>query len=180
MKIGNLVYEMVIEESMKSKEKFEEILKKWQVTYPNMTADDAVKILKRHDAIKNNITMDQPGVVSFLARYDGIPQGTKKYELKDLRDIFKFEIKHLVEFLTEFGNFSIDLGDVDNEENPESRLKRIFKEKAEQKTDEKVEESKKMWTDENTATVNENGFRVYEIKNQDQAVRMGYYYQEFH
>jgi hypothetical protein len=121
--------------------------------------------------------MDQPGVVSFLARYDGIPQGTKKYELKDLRDIFKFEIKHLVEFLTEFGNFSIDLGDVDNEENPESRLKRIFKEKAEQKTDEKVEESKKMWTDENTATVNENGFRVYEIKNQDQAVRMGYYYQ---
>jgi hypothetical protein len=180
MKIGNLVYEMVIEESMKSKEKFEEILKKWQVTYPNMTADDAVKILKRHDAIKNNITMDQPGVVSFLARYDGIPQGTKKYELKDLRDIFKFEIKHLVEFLTEFGNFSIDLGDVDNEESPESRLKRIFKEKAEQKTDEKVEESKKMWTDENTATVNENGFRVYEIKNQDQAVRMGYYYQEFH
>ena len=50
MKIGNLVYEMVIEESIKSKEKFEEILSKWQRTYPNMTADDAVKILKRHDA----------------------------------------------------------------------------------------------------------------------------------
>jgi len=180
MKIGNLVYEMVIEESIKSKEKFEEILSKWQRTYPNMTADDAVKILKRHDDIKSNITMDQPGVVSFLARYDGLPQGTKKYELKDLRDVFKFEINHLVEFLTEFGNFSINLGDVNSEESPESRLKRIFKERAEQKTDEKIEESKKMWTDENTATVNENGFRVYEIKNQDQAVRMGYYYQEFH
>jgi hypothetical protein len=178
MKIGNLVYEMVIEESIKSKEKFEEILKKWQRTYPNMTADDAVKILKRHDDIKSNITMDQPGVVSFLARYDGLPQGTKKYELKDLRDVFKFEINHLVEFLTEFGNFSIDLGDGNNDENPESRLKKIFAEKAEQKTDEKIEESKKMWFDENNAIINENGFRVYEIKNQTDAVRMGYYYQE--
>ena len=178
MKIGNLVYEMVIEESMKSKEKFEEILKKWQVTYPNMTAEDAVKILKRHDAIKNNITMDQPGVVSFLARYDGLPQGTKKYELKDLRDSFKFEINHLVEFLTEFGNFQIDLGDVNNNESPESRLNKIFTERAEQKTDEKIEESKKMWFDENNAIINENGFRVYEIKNQNDAVRMGYYYQE--
>lgn len=180
MKFGNLLYEVVIEESIKGKEKFEEILRKWQITYPNITADDAVKILKRHDAIKSNITMDQPGVVSFLARYDGIPQGTKKYELKDLRDVFKFEVKHLVEFLTEFGNFSIDLGDVNSEESPESRLKRIFKEKAEQKTDEKIEESKKMWYDENTAIINENGFRVYEIKSQDQVVRMGYYYQEFH
>lgn len=178
MKIGNLVYEMVIEESMKSKEKFEEILKKWQRTYPNMTADDAVKILKRHDAIKNNITLDQPGVISFLARYDGLPQGSKKYELKDLRDVFKFEINHLVEFLTEFGNFSIDLGDSPENENPESRLKKIFAEKAEQKTDEKIEESKKMWFDESKALISENGFRVYEIKNQNDAVRMGYYYQE--
>lgn len=178
MKFKNLISDLLIESAIKSKAKFEEILNKWKVVYPEMTAEDAVKIITRHDNIKNNITMDQPGVVTFLARYDGFPQGTKKYELKDLRDIYKFEINHLVEFLTEFGNFSIDLGGSDNPENQEEKIKKIFAQNAEQKTEEKIEESKKMWFDESTAIISENGLRVYPIKDQNDAIRMGYYYQE--
>jgi hypothetical protein len=178
MKFKNLIYDLVIESVTKNEAKFTELLNKWKLVYPEMTAEDAVKIIKRHDNIKSNITMDQPGVVTFLARYDGIPEGTKKYELKDLRDLYRFEVNHLVEFLTEFGNFSIDLGGSDDSENQEEKLKRIFAQKAEQKTEEKIEASKKMWFDESTATINENGFRVYTIKDQNDAIRMGYYYQE--
>lgn len=178
MKFKNLIYDLVIESVIKNEAKFTELLNKWKLVYPEITAEDAVKIIKRHDNIKSNITMDQPGVVTFLARYDGIPQGTKKYELKDLRDLYKFEVNHLVEFLTEFGNFSIDLGGSDDSENQEEKLKRIFAQNAEQKTEEKIEASKKMWFDESTAIISENGFRVYTIKDQNDAIRMGYYYQE--
>ena len=178
MKFGNLLYDIIFESAIKNKAKFNELVDKWRVIYPDMTEDQAVKIFTRHSNIKDQISMDQPGVVTFLARYDGIPQGTKKYELKDLRDIYQFQVNHLVEFLREFGNFSIDLEDESTENNSESSLKKIFSEKDEQKTDKKIEESKKMWYNESTALINENGFRVYDIKNQTDIIRMGYYYQE--
>jgi hypothetical protein len=174
-------YDLIVEE-IKNKRLFNDVLMpKWRSVYPNLTDVEGEIIYDRHDKLKNQIKPDNPAVTSFLFRYDG-NFGTKKYELKDLTDITRFEIKELIEFLKEFGSLNIDLADeqVDNLQAKENEYKKIFNQNGVQKTPEKIEASQEMWKDTSTALINEDGFRVYEIFSQDQSIRMGYYYHTLH
>lgn len=182
MKIENIIEDILFEEEIKNKKLFRTLAEKWKTQCPELSIDDMVKIFNRHDAIKNTITDNVPAVISFLRRYDG-EHGTKKYTIQNLKDITSIDLDHLVEFLTEFGRFYIDYpcaktGDSKKEQN--AQIKRIFSENGNKKTPEKIELSKKMWYDQSTAIINVNGFRVYPIFNQEQAIRMGYYYQTIH
>lgn len=180
MNIKDLVYDIVVE-AVKNKGLFDRLMINWRGTYPNLTDAEGEYIFNRHDGLKGQMKPTNPAVVSFLTRYDG-EFGTKKYELKDLTDITRFEIKHLIDFLKEFGRFELDLGDSqpDDLEKKEEELKRVFNQSGNKKTPEKIESSKSMWTDASTALINEGDFRVYEIMNQTQSIRMGYYYQTIH
>ena len=180
MNIKDLVYDLVVE-AVKNKGLFDRLMTKWKETYPNLTDGEGEYIYNRHDQLKGQMKLTNPAVVSFLTRYDG-NYGTKKYELKDITDITRFDTKHLIEFLKEFGRFELNLvGDENNDsEKKEEEIKKIFDQNGGQKTPEKIEFSKSMWFDSSTALINEGDFRVYEIMNQAQSIRMGYYYQTIH
>jgi hypothetical protein len=182
MKIKEIIYDLLIED-VKNKNLFGKIITKWQTECPELSNEDAEKIFERHENIKNSIKEDAPSVISFLSRYDG-NHGTQRYVFTDLLDITRLPVEKLVEFLIEFGKFYIDFpcgkkDEVTNKERQEE-LKKIFNENGPQKTPEKIEESRKMWFDESSTIINENGFRVYPIMNQQQSIRMGYYYQTLH
>lgn len=186
MKTIDLVFDLLVED-VKNKKLFNFLMNDeknpnaWRKTYPNLTDEQGVYIFNRHNNLKDQIKPTHPAVSSFLSRHDG-NFGTKKYELKELTDITKFNIKELVEFLREFGKFEIDIADEqkDNVDKNEVELRKIFTEKGNNTTPEKIEASKKMWTDVGSALINEDKFRVYEVFNQQQSIRMGYYYQFVH
>lgn len=186
MKIHSLVYDLLISEAKsKSEERLEAIVSKWRETYPDLTDEQIVQIFTRHKNLNNVIKNPKShGVISFLSRHDG-QHRTTKYTLADLTQIDKFNITDLIDFLKEFGDLDIDLGvdtDTDTETFGEKQkaLERIFAINGNQKTKEKIEESKKMWYNPSTAIVNEDDFRIYPILNQNMSIRMGYYYQTIH
>ncbi len=182
MKIRDIVYNLLIEE-VKNKNLFNKILPKWKSECPELSDEDSSKIFERHENIKNSIREENPAVVSFLSRHDG-NYGTNKYVFTDLLDITRLPVEHLVEFLIEFGKFYIDFpcgkkSETKNKER-EEQLNKIFNQGGPEKTPEKIQESKNMWFDPTTALINVDGFRVYSILNQQQSIRMGYYYQVLH
>lgn len=180
MRILDSVFDFIVEE-VKNKNLFFRLMSDWRKTFPNLTDEQGEFIFNRHEEVRKQINPTNPSVLSFLSRYDG-QFGTKKYVLQDLPDISKFEIKDLIEFLQEFGKINLSLGDdsSDKSEEREEELKKIFSENGVQKTNEKIEASKQMWMDPSSTIINEGDFRVYSILNQEQSIRMGYYYQSIH
>lgn len=180
MRILDNVFDLIVEE-VKNKNLFFKLMSEWKKTFPNLTDEQGEYIYNRHDQLKGQIKPNNPAVISFLSRYDG-QFGTKKYELKDLTDITRFNIKELLEFLKEFSKIDLNIDDeaVDDSKQKEEEYKKIFSQNANQKTPLKIEASKQMWMDQSTAKINEGDFRVYEILNQEQSIRMGYYYQSIH
>lgn len=167
------------------------LVEKWSVEYPafgaldpTMKMDYADYIVKFHSSIKRKISIKDPTVYNFLKRHDG-KHGTKLITLEQLKDVTAVPIQDLINFLNFYGGFKkLELGDdvasagyVDDDE---FKLTKIFNTSGLNPTNRKVEVSKAMWYSDENAIINDGGFRVYEIKNQTQAVRMGYYYQELH
>jgi hypothetical protein len=178
MKFKNLIHDLIVEE-VKNKNLFNKLYNLWKESIPNLTLNDAETIFNRHDNIKDVLkNPNTPAVISFLTRHDG-QHGSKKYELKQLTDITQFNIFDLIEILTEYGKFNLE-NDYGNGGNEKNHLNKIFSENGNKKTNEKIEESKRMWFDPSSAKISEDGFRVYEILNQVQSMRMGYYMQEVH
>lgn len=143
--------------------------KKWSRKIKNLTLQDTEKIYDAHKKISNNINPDQQAVKIFLNRHDG-KHGFKKYKIENLKDISTIEINDLLNFLKESSNFQLNVNENDNEE--------TFKNDNFKITPEKIESSKNMWFDDNTAIINEENFRVYDVDSQKKSIRMGYYYQE--
>lgn len=180
MKFKDLIYDIIVEE-VKNKKLFDALMNKWRETFPKLTNEQGEYIYKRHDAIKGQIKPNNPAVITFLRRYDG-NFGNPKFELKDITDITKLNIKFLIEFLEEFGNFNLDIEDNENidKENKEKEIASIFAREGKEPTNDKIEISKSFWYDTSNALINEDNFRIYEIMNQAQSIRMGYYYQQIH
>jgi hypothetical protein len=189
MKIGELVFDLLLEE-VKQKNLFNALLKKWREESPQFNALDpekqlevGEKIFVQHSRIKNSIGLNIPAVASFLARYDG-EHGSAKYDLNTLKDIQKLPLPKLVEFLTEWGKFYLDvnLGGEDevNQEEKEEELKIIFDKDGPKVSNDKLEASKALWYDENSTLVSKPNFRAYEIMNEEMSKRFGYYYQTMH
>lgn len=177
MRINDIVYDMLVEE-VKNKTLFNALMTKWRLEYPELTPEQGEEIYNKHSVIKPNITEDRPGVVTFLARHDG-NHGFRKFNINDLKDITKFTLKEILDFLKTYSGFKMG-GDVDGgEETPKVNVNKVFEENGNQPTESKIEASKAMWESDN-AIINEDGFRVYSILNQTQVIRMGYYYQTIH
>ena len=161
------------------RELFTRLIKKWRETFPEMTVEDALTIFNKYrEAIPQINDESIPAVKGFLYRGGG------KYTLNDLRDGSKVDIKDLLMFLLEFKKFRIQIGsdkaDVDVEK---ERVDNIFSERLPGKgvgsiTQNKIEESKKMWEGSNNLIVNEGDLRVYSVNTREEAKRYGYYYQE--
>lgn len=156
------------------RELFTRLANQWRETYPEMTDEYAMAVFKAYreslPLIKNET---QPEVRSFILRGNG------KYTINDLRDGSKVNIKDLLTFLKEFKKFKDEIGGVKNDRGAkEEQLRQIFSENKARPTEKKIEASKAMWEGNENLVINEGDFRVYSVNTREEAIRMGYYYQE--
>ena len=118
------------------------------------------------DNIKNGIRLNSPQVKTFLLHFDG-NHGTKKYmgnvENNDLKNPFTYTLTQM-EFITD----EYQTKDLTPTENAELITKSEYDDKL-------AEVSKKLWYDPSKAVINLPGFRVYQPKNQMDAVKYGWY-----
>ena len=143
-------------------------------------------IITRHDVIKPLLNVDNSIVYNFLLRHDGT-HGSKKVELQQLQSLPEAPIEELLELMValskgkfEKKSLSTATGvesEKSEEEIEKERVDEIFKENSNRPTEEKLEYSKSLWEDPSTALVNENGVRLYYIKDQETSERFGYYYE---
>lgn len=190
MKIGDIVYDLLMEEVI-NKSLYDNVRKKWLLECPELNQLDGEEIDKKlepifnaHSRVKGSLRVDMPAVVSFLTRYSGI-NGREKFTFDIIKDIKRIPLKKLVEFLEEHTNLDVDLPCIEKNKKDEAkeeklRLKQIFDKDGQNKTLQKINESKRMWDSDENCVINLGPLRVYEILNQNQAVRMGYYYHEIY
>jgi hypothetical protein len=188
----------ILEEAVSKKDIPPLLLQKLIEAYPKFSSlppeeqnDYVNNIIERHDKLKPNINMDNPKVFNFLSRHDGT-HGSKKITLEQLLDITQTPIVELIDFLIFMGKFDkhssfsvggdevSDVPEKTPEEEREEMLNTIFSQNGVLKTDKKIEVSKEMWMDTDSAIIDEGGVRVYKIVNETQSMRMGYYYQSIH
>ena len=156
------------------RELFTRLANKWRETYPEMTDEFAMAVFKAYrESLPLIKDETQPEVRSFILRGNG------KYTINDLRDGNKVNIKDLLTFLKEFKKFQEEIGGGKNDRDAEEeQLKQIFSENKAKPTEKKIEASKAMWEGNDNLVINEGDFRVYSVNTREEAIRMGYYYQE--
>ena len=156
------------------RELFIRLANKWRETYPEMTDEFAMAVFKAYrESLPLIKDETQPEVRSFILRGNG------KYTINDLRDGNKVNIKDLLTFLKEFKKFQEEIGGGKNDRDAEEeQLKQIFSENKAKPTEKKIEASKAMWEGNDNLVINEGDFRVYSVNTREEAIRMGYYYQE--
>jgi hypothetical protein len=182
MKINDLIFDMLVEE-VKANQKtfFNELMTKWRTEVPELTDEQGEKVFNRNNNIKNQISIENSGVLRFLKRHDGRYTDKKKYTLNDLKQIQVFTFKDLVSFLVEFGKF--EMGGEEKEtsvEDERAKLDAIFASDGNQPNEAKIEASKPMWFGDENCVINKGGVRVYKVLSETHAKRMGYYYQSLH
>jgi hypothetical protein len=182
MKINDLIFDMVFEE-IKANQKtfFNELMVKWRAEMPQLTDDQGEKVFNRHNNIKNQISIENSGVLRFLKRHDGRFPDKQKYSLNDLKQIQVFKFADLVSFLVEFGKFEMGGEEKQTDvEDEKAKLDAIFASDGNQPNAAKIEASKPMWFGDENCVINKGGVRVYKVMSESHAKRMGYYYQSLH
>lgn len=193
MSIKKIVSKILLEASI-SKKDFPNIVKQklseaYPVAFNELTPEEQDKyvnsIIVRHDQLKSTMNTDNPIVNNFLLRHDGT-HGSKKIELQQLQSLPQAPIVELLDLMKALGKFeklnlSTGTGDGDVEKTEEEiekeRVDSVFLEADNKPTEKKLEYSKSLWEDPNTAIINDNGVRVYFIKDQETSERFGYFYE---
>lgn len=184
MKIGDLVYDLVIESSKKD-QLVQQKIQSWLSENPQLSPEKAKNIidwfLKVSDKLKlkfqykakdkdtgEEISYDsyRPQIYTFLKKFDG-NHGEEKFEERFLTDPLKYNAKQAEFLYDEFHPVKTD--DADEE------VDQVLDPKKRQPTPEKERASKELWYNPNNALINEEGFRVYSIDNQLKSIFYGYY-----
>lgn len=187
MNIEKKVRDLLLEALEKKYQKqFNVVYSNWKQTYSEMDVNDAEEIYKTYRSVLPNLNMNNEVVVQFLNKHTG-KFGRRKLELSDVQNIERLTINELLQLLRELNKynkkFDANKSDLEKEESEKQReieLEKIFSQNDVISTPEKIAQSKSMWYDESRAKISEGSVRAYEIMNQEEAIRMGYYYQFIH
>jgi hypothetical protein len=183
--ISNIVNEAVKKGDLVAflSNKFSSESPKFNSLDPETKSTHTFGIIEAYRNIKSKLRVSNPGVFSFLQRHDG-NHGTNLITIEQLNKITEVPYKELMELLSTVGDFKPIATDGDSKsfggDDDEVKLIKTFGASGNKPTEGKVETSKQMWASPKNAVINEDGFRVYHIKDQAQAIRMGYYYQTLH
>jgi hypothetical protein len=161
MKFNEIITNVIYEE-IKNKKLFNALMDKWKMEKPNLSPDEAETLITSFQRIQNGLKPEKPQVFSFLNRFDG-QHGTQRFDPANLKDITKYGYKEISSLIGEY---------TDDEENVGGDA---FADKDTKPTPEKIEASKQLWEGEENLIINEEGFRVYDIKDQKMSVKYGYY-----
>jgi hypothetical protein len=173
-----------------SKEIFKLCFDKWKRQNESLTPEITKTILDKYETFRDRINDSRWQVNMFLAMFENSQGGiTKEYNIERLKNPSLIDLNDILKLISlfysdwEIPNFYTPNKKEEAVEDPKIKLRELFNAPGENNwkndaTPEKIEVSKKMWTGPENAVVNEDGFRVYKIDSQEQAVWMGYYYQE--
>ena len=180
----------IVNEAVKKSDLTAFLMNKWNSESPKFNSLDSetksshtLAIIQSYQSIKSKLRPNYPAVFSFLQRHDG-NHGSNLITIEQLNKITEVPFNQLMELLSTVGNFKPLVSDgeskVSGGDDGEVKLIKTFGVSGNKPTEGKVTTSKEMWGSPNNAIINEDGFRVYHIKDQTQAIRMGYYYQSLH
>lgn len=164
MKIGDLIYDVLVEE-VKNKKLYNFLLNKWFGDTPseeNMAKTE--ELMNNFAEIVNQIAVDTPSMNSFLDRFDG-QHGSEFFDRKNLKDITKYSLEQIKSVIGEYkdteyaaeeaGGFSKNL----------------------KFTPENIEASENLWKSQENLIIDEGPLRVYKIDKQSTSMKYGYYQQ---
>jgi hypothetical protein len=188
MKIQELIYDVLTEE-VKNKKQFSFLLKKWYGDNPTpeqiKEAEDNLTLFFEK---KDGFTLKNPGVNSFLLRWNGKhgkgviapkldDQGAPMFDqnrrvittlipfkIEDIKDPGRYTLDQFVDFIEEFKEQDLA------PEEDEFQGKMVL-------TDKKIEASRKLWVGGRDTVINEDGFKVKFIPNARISVMYGFYQQ---
>jgi len=171
MKFQDLFKNLVTEGTM-SKATFNKVINRWREEKPNITSDEVLRIYNDFDSKKNGLSVENPTpiVYSFITRFDG-RHGYEEFDAttQNLRNIESYSYKQIISLLKDYPKSGYDTDEISQT---------IFDTKDTKPTPEKIEASKGLWSDPNSAMINDGTLRVYNIMTQQQAVNFGYYVQK--
>ncbi len=182
MKIGELIYEMLLDEAV-SKGILNKLKQKWGTDNPEIT-DDILELIASQfyggikgskqiqSKIKNAGGKDHPLIKSFLLRHDGSQNssnpGSKPFNPDSILDLTSYSWDQIVDL---FDEFDINIGNlITNIDWVDSFLTNSLS------NEEKLEASKALWYGSDEKVYDDgDGFRIYTPKNQKQCVAFGIY-----
>ncbi len=164
IKFEGLVHDVLLEE-IKNKKLFNNLMARWTNEDPNVTPERGEELITKFQQIQNGLRPDRPQVVSFLSRFDG-KHGYEIFDPINIKDISKYSLKQLTSLISEFSEDTDTLPQGD-----------VFAGKDYKPTPERIEVSKGMWFSPDDAIINEDGFRVYNIRDQQMSMKFGYWLQ---
>ena len=182
--ISNIVNEAVKKSDLVTflSNKFSSESPKFNSLDPETKSNHTFAIVEAYKNIKSKLRASNPATFNFLQRHDG-NHGSNLITIEQLNKITEIPFKQLMDLLSTVGDFKPLVSDDSSKvlgDDDEVKLIKTFGTSGNKPTEGKVETSKQMWASPKNTIINEDGFRVYHIKDQTQAIRMGYYYQSLH
>lgn len=171
MKIRDLVYDLVVEAEMTQKRReaiqkdLNTLKEKWGDVF---TTEDIEKYYSWFEKTKNNFNVDLPQWRSFLYRFDG-NHGYSQFDISNIKEITRYTAQQIKSIYNEYN--PIIGGENANE---------VFSSKDRRPTPEKMAASKELWYGKDNLIYEDEGFRVYDINNQQTSINYGYYLKTMH
>lgn len=157
---------MIVEE-VKNKSLINSLLSKWRLENESLTYQDVEKIYEAFvGKIQGGIRLDKPEILTFLNHFDGVHTNPKfARDPNVLKDITKYNYSQIKFLIDEYG-----LGGDNTQQIDRFRVGENV-----EPTEEIIEASGELWSSENNAVINENGFRLYGVPDQATAIKYGYF-----
>ena len=163
MKIKNLIREVLTEE-IKNKKLFDFLNTKWSSQKPNISKEEINNLYDAFSRVQDSLSLNRPQVISFLTRFDG-NHGFEKFDPTFIKDITKYSYTQIESLIDEYTDRELGNNDAD-----------VFATKDTRPTEEKIEKSKDLWYGNNNLIFENDGLRVYDIKDQLMSIKYGYFY----
>jgi hypothetical protein len=162
MKIQELIYDMLVEE-FGNKKLLNLMLTKW---YGQELTDEQRNegefLIAKFFELKNRLSTNLPEVITFLNKFD-------EFDGNKLKEVTSYTLPQIKFIVGEF--FDIEGG-----VKPQDDIPEVLRGRNLPPTPERIEASKGLWFVQNdNLIVNDEGFRVYVIKNRKDSINYGYY-----
>jgi hypothetical protein len=162
MNFNDLIVDMISEE-FSNKKLLNTMLTKWygqEMTEEQKTEGEF--LLTKFFELKNRLSTKLPEVVTFLNKFND-------FDSNNIKEVTVYTLEQVKFILGEF--FDIETAGKTEDETPE-----ILRGRDLPPTTERVEASKGLWFAQNkNLIINEDGFRVYAIRNRKDSINYGYY-----
>lgn len=159
------IFEEILDEQVENRKLFNSLMNRWGQENPNMTEELGLKLFERFQQIKNGLNPKLPQVASFLNRFDG-QFGYELFNTDNLKDITKYSFKQIKSLIDEY----TPLNELEHVEDQS-----VFDPKDTKATPEKIQASKDLWFGTRDCIINVDGLRVYDIRNQTESIKFGYF-----